>query len=478
MEKYKSIKISKEMPEHLYIQLYKCIRTLIFNAILKPHEKLPPIRKMADFLDVNNVTVVNAYKLLEEDFLVYKKVGSGTFISPASDEEIDEVSTIRPSSFRYDFSISSPTADLFPVDDFKTVLNEVLERDKGFAFGYQESKGFLPLRQSLCQYLKQHDIHCSLEELQIISGAQQGIDLVSKAVLDYGDTVIVEAPTYTGAIASFKLKGASIVEVPLLEDGIDLDCLEQQLKKTRVKLIYLMPNSQNPTGISYSQEKKIAVLDLAKQYNVWVIEDDYTADLNYTTIPPKALKVYDQYDKTIYIKSFSKVLMPGLRLGFMIVPTQISDAISLAKHSADISTSGLIQRSFDLYIREGYWDRQMCVMNEIFLKRFVVMKASLEKYRIEGVDFYIPRGGYNFWLTMSSGFSAEELSWRLNSLSVAIVPGNVFYHNQIKSTSFRLSLAGIDEFDIESGIKIIMQEIEQWYKINQSNHFEASNPVL
>lgn len=478
MEKFKNIKINKDLSEHLYIQLYKCIRTLIFNSILKPHDKLPPIRKMADFLDVNNVTVVNAYKLLEEDFLVYKKVGSGTFISPVSDEEADETPSSNAVIYRYDFSISSPTADLFPVDDFKLVLNEVLERDKGYAFGYQESKGFMPLRQSLCQYLERHQIHCNAEELQVISGAQQGIDLVSKAVLDYGDTVIVEAPTYTGAIASFKLKGANIVEVPLQSDGMDLDYLHQLLKKSRVKLIYLMPNSQNPTGISYSDEKKIALLELAKQYNVWVMEDDYTTDLSYESSVPKALKVFDKDDKTIYIKSFSKVLMPGLRLGFMIVPNQLADAISMAKHSADISTSGLIQRSFDLYIRKGYWDKQMQVMNQIFLKRYQAMKIALNKYALDGLDYFVPTGGYNFWLTMPAGFSAEELAWRLEAQSVAIVPGSVFYHTQIKSSSFRLSMAGIDENDIESGIKIIMDEIELWHKTKHIANIEPLNPVL
>lgn len=477
MEKFKNIKINKSHSEHLYIQLYKCIRTLIFNAVLKPHDKLPPIRKMADFLDVNNVTVVNAYKLLEEDFLVYKKVGSGTFIAPVSDEDNDHVISEIANVSRYDFSISSPTADLFPVDDFKLVLNEVLDRDKGFAFGYQESKGFMPLRQSLCSYLERHEIFSNPEELQVISGAQQGIDLVSKAVLDYGDTVIVESPTYTGAIASFKLKGANIVEVPLLSDGMDMDALGLQLKKNRVKLIYLMPNSQNPTGISYSESNKMALIELAKQHNLWILEDDYTTDLNYESVQPKALKAYDSYDKTIYIKSFSKVLMPGLRLGFMIVPTLLADAISMAKHSADISTSGLIQRTFDLYIRKGYWDTQMRVMNQTFLERFLAMKSALEVHCLPEVHYHVPSGGYNFWLTLPTGLNADELAWRLNSTSVAIIPGSVFYHTQIKSNSFRLSLAGIEASDIEPGIRLIMAAIEEWLKSKQTR-FDANKPVL
>lgn len=478
MEKFKSIRINKDAPEHLYIQLFKCMRTLIFNAVLSPHEKLPPIRKMSDYLNVNNVTVVNAYKLLEEEYLVYKKVGSGTFVAPVSDEAQDVEIPANTPIYHYDFSISSPTADLFPVDDFKLVLNEVLERDKGFAFGYQESKGFLPLRHSLCQYLENHGIKASSESLQVISGAQQGIDLVSKAVLDYGDTVIVESPTYTGAIASFKLKGANIVEVPLGEDGIDLELLEQAIKRHKAKLIYLMPNSQNPTGISYSEDKKIGLLNLAKDYNLWILEDDYSTDLCYDEVKPKALMAYQMNDKIIHIKSFSKVLMPGLRLGFMIVPDSLTDAISMAKHSADISTSGLIQRAFDLYIRKGFWDRQMKVMNEIFKMRFTAMKSALEVHCPKEVSYFIPSGGYNFWLTLPQGYSADELAWRLSDLGIAIVPGSVFFHTQIKSPSFRLSIAGVEAEDIPEGIKRLMQAIELWMVSKGTSNNESRNPVL
>lgn len=478
MEKFKSIKINKDLTEHLYIQLFKGMRTLIFNAVLGPHEKLPPIRKMSEYLNVNNVTVVNAYKLLEEEFLVYKKVGSGTFVAPVSDEAQDMEKPAQGYRSKFDFSISSPTADLFPVDDFKQVLNDVLERDKGFAFGYQESKGFLPLRYSLCQYLEKHGVSVGVEELQVISGAQQGIDLVSKAVLDYGDTVIVESPTYTGAIASFKLKGAHIVEVPLLEDGMDMGLLEQALRKHKAKLIYTMPNSQNPTGISYSDEKKIQLLALAKEHNAWIIEDDYSSDLNYGKVSPKALMAYHMNDKIIHVKSFSKVLMPGLRLGFMVVPKSLADAISMAKHSADISTSGLIQRAFDLYIRKGYWDRQMAVMNEIFLKRYNAMVSALGQYCPAEVNYFLPEGGYNFWLTLPSGLHSDELSWRLSDLGIAIVEGSVFYHTQIKSSSFRLSIAGIESEDIEEGIKQLMHTITIWIEGKRSEHTDYRNPVL
>ncbi len=478
MDKYKSIKIDKDSPEHLYIQLFKSMRTLIFNGILSPHEKLPPIRKMAEYIEVNNVTVVNAYKLLEEELLVYKKVGSGTFVAPVSEEVIEGDGVVLVNHLKYDFTISSPTADLFPVEDFKRVLNEVLERDKGFAFGYQESKGFLPLRHSLCHYLEKQGIQALPEDLQIISGAQQGIDLVSKAVLDYGDTVIVESPTYTGAIANFKLKGANIVEVPLCEDGMNLELFESVIKKQKPKLVYLMPNAQNPTGISYSEEKKEKLIAWSKQYNFWILEDDYASDLNYYQLTPRALKAYEHNDKIIHIKSFSKVLMPGLRLGFMIVPKPLADAIAIAKHSADISTSGLIQRAFDLYIRKGYWDSQMKHMNQIFTTRYEAMKKALETHTPKEVGYIIPSGGYNFWLTLPAGSNADELAWRLQDDGIGIVPGSVFFHTQIKSTSFRLSIAGLEAKEIENGVELMMAYLKEWLDKKKVETREIPKPVL
>ena len=464
MQPYYGISIDKQDQEHLYIQVYKHLRTLIFNNSIKPHEKLPPIRKLAVILGVNNVTVVNAYKLLEEDALVYKKIGSGTYVAPVEDElenerDMEERHRIVP----YDFSVSSPTADLFPVKDFKIVIDEVLERDKGYAFGYHESQGFFPFRQSLSAMFGGSKVALDPDQIQIISGAQQGIDLVAKSVLDYGDYVFVEAPTYTGALASFKLKGALIVEIPILEDGIDLEALSQQAKKLKPKLIYVMPNFQNPTGYCYSDEKKRGLIEIAKSCGAWILEDDYAADLNTGEALVSPLSAYDPYDRIIYVKSFSKVLMPGLRLGYMVVPEALQDEIALAKHATDISTSGLLQRAFDLYIRKGLWDRQIVLMKRIYDKRHAVTAHFLKSHEVPWIHYHLPQGGYNYWITMDAALNADELMWRLNKKGVAILSGSTFYHLQLKSSSFRLSIAAIDEKEIEAGLGIIFNEIEAMY---------------
>lgn len=461
MKPYHLITISKEEKEPLYVQLYKNLRTLIFNNAIKSHEKLPPIRKMADYLGVNNVTVVNAYKLLEEDALVYKKIGSGTFVAPVEDEIVRlEDSDPKINSIPYDFSISSPTADLFPVNDFKLVIDEVLERDKGYAFGYHDSQGYLPFRQSLAMLSGRIGIAIEASHIQIISGAQQGIDLVAKSVLDYGDYVFVEGPTYAGALASFKLKGANIIEIPMYEDGMDMSVLRFQAKKLKPKLIYVMPNFQNPTGVCYSTEKKKELIEIAKSSSAWILEDDYAADLNIGKDTVEPLSAAKNYDRIIYVKSFSKVLMPGLRLGYMIVPSALSDEIAMAKHATDISTSGLLQRAFDLYIRRGLWDHQMMLMKKIYSRRHLAMSQFLKQHPLQGVQYQLPKGGYNYWLTMDNPFSADELTWRMQKKGVAILSGSIFYHLQVKSSSIRLSIAAITEKEIEQGMLLLFEEIE------------------
>ncbi len=481
MDKFKKITLNRDLDEHLYTQLYNSIKDLIINKDIKAHDKLPPIRKLADLLKVNNITIVKAYSLLETRNYVYKKVGSGTFVAPMEnknhlmeldrlDDEINEDirlmdrGQIELRENMINFASATPTPELFPVDDFKKVLNEVLDRDKGMAFGYQESKGYFPLREYIVEYLKIYGIGTRTENIQIISGAQQGIDIIAKALLRHGDTVIVESPTYTGAMATFESRGAKMLQVPMLKDGIDLEILEKFIDKYHPKLIYAMPNFQNPTGYSYSMKTKKALLELANRKGIIIIEDDYLTDLDFYTDESVTLKSMDRYENVIYIKSFSKIFMPGLRLGFLIVPISLNNEILIAKQTSDISTSSLIQRSFDLYLRKGIWRKHIAYMNKIYKERFDVMVESLEEYLPEGTTFIKPKGGTNFWIGLMDGFSSKELYSHIVKKDIAFVPGGVFYPIEVDSNYLRLSIADVYPDDIKIGIKRLSQAIADFYQ--------------
>ncbi|MGB3367022.1 MAG: PLP-dependent aminotransferase family protein [Acidaminobacteraceae bacterium] len=456
---YKELCLDKSLKDHLYIQLFRQLKNQILSAKLLAGEKLPPIRKLSETLKVNNVTIVNAYKLLEEGGYVYKKIGSGTFVSEikyslASEEE--------ESDFVINFASASPSADLFPVELFKESINKALDRDMGNAFSYQELKGYLPLRQSLSGYLESINIDADPESIHVISGAQQGIDIVSKGLIDYGDYVIVESPTYTGALASLNLKGANILEVPLLTDGPNIAVLKKLIGKYRPKLLYVMPNFHNPTGISYSYEKKKELLSLADKYEFKIIEDDFSSDLYFDSKFPVTLKSLDKNNKVIYIKSFSKVLMPGLRLGFMVAPTDIEKQIMFAKHTSDISTSGLIQRAFDIFLRSGYLSVQVDKIRAEYKSRYFEAIEILEKKNKKIMKCDFPDGGLNFWVEIPEGLDSDVLVRKVNSKGVKVVSGKEFYSSKARENFIRLSISTQKSENLAKGIDIIYDELVKY----------------
>ncbi|WZL71604.1 PLP-dependent aminotransferase family protein [Clostridiaceae bacterium 35-E11] len=488
--------LDKTLSQHLYIQLFQEIKQRIIDGKIKSNDKLPPIRQLANQLGVNNSTIVNAYALLEKEGFVYKKIGSGTFVSPQHREPIKDTilqkhpldedlrlmdrGQIQIKENMISFASATPTSDLFPVEDFKVLFNEVLDRDKGDAFSYQESQGYYPLRESLVNYLKEYHIQTNPQNVQIISGAQQGIDVISKAFVNYRDTIIVESPTYTGAIGTFKSRGAKIVTAPILQDGIDLEALEENIQTHKPKLIYLMPNFQNPTGYSYSREKKQKIIDIANKYNVLIVEDDYLSDLSFYSEDNTTLKSLDQNDSIIYIKSFSKIFMPGLRLGFLVIPQKIYHQILAAKHTSDISTSGLNQRVFDLYLRKGIWKKHIKYMEHIYKERFDVMQSCLHKYmKNKGISYILPQGGLNFWFALPKGYSSNQLYTEAAKNNILILPGSIFFTPQNESRFFRLSIAAVYPRDIETGIKKLAAVIEKFLgKEIEQQKFNSYTPIL
>lgn len=461
MKIHDSLKVDRNMGEPLYQQLYEQIRILIVNGTLLPDEKLPPIRSLSERLGVNNVTVINAYKTLESNGYAYSKAGSGTFVRSSQSLPPSMIIGAQTTGVTYpekecliDFSTSTPNDELFPIGDFKDVLNQVLDRDGGKAFSYQEPQGYYPLREALQSYFKDNGISSSREDIHIISGAQQGIDIAAKTTVGFNDTIVIESPTYAGAIAVFRSRGANIVEIPMEEDGINTEELEQVLKNTRVKLIYVMTSYQNPTGVSYSEDKKLQLLYLAQKYDTYILEDDYLSELSFSNISTMPIKALDGADRVIYIKSFSKIFMPGLRLGAVIAPAALRKGMLSSKQTTDISSSSLMQRAFDLYLRKKRWHSHIRYMQEAYKDRYEAMKEAL-KEEFSEAEYMDPKGGIHMWVKTPVDSSILGASAR--SMGVVIAPGSVFYVDERKSNYFRLSFAAEDKQSIEKGIRLLKE---------------------
>lgn len=460
------IKFQEEIPK--YIQIANNIKKLIDNKEINDGEKLPTIRYLSKSIGVNNVTIVNAYKKLKNDGYAFQKVGSGTFakrkdLLPIFNREyLKCFKKITPSELPniIDFAGETSTEVHFPIDEFKIIINKVLDRDGANALIMQEPLGYEELRETINKEFWKNKL--SIENILIVSGAQQGIDIASKAILNINDNVIVEKPTYGGALSVFKWRRANIFEVNLEEDGIDIKAFEEILKKNKIRCFYTMSYFHNPTGISYSKEKKIKLLELAKKYDFYIIEDDYLSELIYENeIIHEPFKKLDKNDRVIYIKSFSKIFLPGIRLGYIITPDIFREGLQNSKINTDIATSTLMQRALELYIKEGYFKGHVGFLKNEYKKRYKLMLELIEKELGDKVSFINPMGGLNFYLLFKErNITSKELFYKLKKKGVYITPGVIFYrYPKDGDYAFRIGFSQVNEEKIRSGISLIREEL-------------------
>ncbi|MBY6836285.1 PLP-dependent aminotransferase family protein [Clostridium botulinum] len=463
---YKDIEFEEEIPK--YVQISNFTKNLIEKKIIRDKEKLPTIRELAKVLEVNSVTIVNAYNKLKAEGYAYQKVGSGTYAkvkeypnifrreysNTLKKLRIDELPNI------VDFTGETNTEVLFPIKDLKGIIDKVLDRDGANALVSDNSYGYKNLISTINNVF--WDNQLNEEDILIVSGAQQGIDIVSKGILNINDNVVVEKPTYGGALSVFKWKKANIFEVPIKEDGIDLDKFEKILQKNNIRCFYTMSYFQNPTGVSYSLEKKKRILELAEIYDFYIMEDDYLSELIYEkSIEYIPFKWLDRNERVIYIKSFSKIFLPGIRLGYLVAPEIFRESLQNSKFNTDITTSSLMQRALDLYIYESKWKENIKALNIEYSKRYNIMQKILDNDFGNLVSYIDPRGGLNFYLTLKdSKINSKELFLRLRKKGVYITPGIMFFtsHNDGKNT-FRIGFYQTDEDKIIKGLNILREEL-------------------
>ncbi|EES50967.1 PLP-dependent aminotransferase family protein [Clostridium botulinum] len=463
---YKDIEFEEEIPK--YVQISNFTKNLIEKKVIRDKEKLPTIRELAKILEVNSVTIVNAYNKLKAEGYAYQKVGSGTYAkvkeypnifrreysNTLKKLRIDELPNI------VDFTGETNTEVLFPIKDLKGIIDKVLDRDGANALVSDNSYGYKNLISTINNVF--WDNQLNEEDILIVSGAQQGIDIVSKGILNINDNVVVEKPTYGGALSVFKWKKANIFEVPIKEDGIDLDKFEKILQKNNIRCFYTMSYFQNPTGVSYSLEKKKRILELAEIYDFYIMEDDYLSELIYEkSIEYIPFKWLDRNERVIYIKSFSKIFLPGIRLGYLVAPEIFRESLQNSKFNTDITTSSLMQRALDLYIYESKWKENIKALNIEYSKRYNIMQKILDNDFGKLVSYIDPRGGLNFYLTLKdSKINSKELFLRLRKKGVYITPGIMFFtsHNDGKNT-FRIGFYQTDEDKIIKGLNILREEL-------------------
>lgn len=467
MKELCKINFKEDVPK--YIQVASHIKRLIDSRKIKDGEKLPTIRELCNFLNVNKVTIVNAYKKLEADGYAYQKVGSGTYakrretISAFNREYSRIFKELSSEDLKdiIDFTGETNSNFYFPIEDFKVVINKVLDRDGANSLVAKEALGYDNLRKTINKAFWNNSL--DLNNILIVSGAQQGIDIASKAIVNINDNVIVEKPTYGGAISVFKWRRANIFELELEDDGIDLIKLEEILKKNNISCFYTMSYFHNPTGVSYSLDKKIKLLELASKYDFYIIEDDYLSELIYDdNIVHQPLKSLDKHERVIYIKSFSKIFLPGIRLGYMITPSSFNETIQSSKINTDISTSSLMQRALELYISEGLWRKNIAYQQNMYKGKYLLMKELIDKELSDKVSYVDPKGGLYFYLEIKNkNIKSTDLFYRLKKKNIFITPGSILFKDSNDGDYFfRISFSQASKDKIVKGINLIKEELK------------------
>ncbi len=357
------------------------------------------------------------------------------------------------------FSAGNPAPEAFPVDAIRKITAEILEKEPIDALQYSLTEGYTPLRDVVKADIKSRNgIGKEFDELIMTSGAQQVLDLATKAFCGKGDVILCESPSFVGALNAFKSNEATLVGVPMEEDGMNLELLEQAMKQNpSAKLLYIIPNFQNPSGITTSLEKRKAIYELAKKYGICILEDNPYGELRFSGEAIPSIKSFDEDGIVIYIGSFSKVLSPGLRVGYVCAHRDIIQKITVLKQTNDVHTGILPQMIAHHFLTEYDFDAHLENLRSIYKHKAQLMLDGIQAEFNPAVTSTTPTGGLFLWCTLPKG--TDMLAFCENAVKnhkVAVVPGNAFMTSDDEpTTSFRMNYSTPTDEQIVRGVQIL-----------------------
>jgi 2-aminoadipate transaminase len=350
------------------------------------------------------------------------------------------------------FAGGMPAAELFMLREFEEACSYVLTHDGARALQYGTSEGYPPLRQYLMEKVQKYSVPAEQDNILITNGSQQALDLIGKMFISPGDTVLTEGPTYLGALQAWRAYEANFVTVPLDDDGIQTDRLEDVLQRHPVKFIYVLPNFHNPAGVTMSLERRLKLVELAAEYGVFIVEDDPYGELRFEGEDITPL-VGLHKENVLYLSTFSKTLSPGIRLGWIVAPSKIIAKLVLAKQGTDLHTSTFIQMIANDICQRGILRSHVKRIRDVYKERCEAMLAAMERHFPPGVTWTRPEGGLFLWVKLPQHVDASEFLDVALEEKVAFVPGRVFYPKEDGRNAMRLTFATAGPEKIEEGIQ-------------------------
>lgn len=475
-----SFDLDRTATEPLYKQLYRQLRRQILMGEMCPGARLPSTRRLAERLSIGRITVTQAYDQLQAEGYVVRKRGSGTFVGsslplPAKvDEPIEESSTpIRLSAWgqramqlerkaeradadarvdiEIDFGFGRSFPHVFPYDVWRSLLARYLSTDDVMLSRYGSAAGFYPLREAISDYLARlRGVLCQPEGVVIVNGAQQALDIITRLAIDEGDKVLVETPGYTDAFAIFQAHGARLLALNVDDNGFPVERIPAG---SRARMAFVTPANQFPHGGAMPAERRLALLHWARSAEALIIEDDYDGPLRYEGHPLAALQGLDDSGHVIYLGTFSKVLFPALRLGYVVLPPTLLGPFLKTKSIVDRGAPTLTQAAVADFITEGHFERHLRRLRKEYGRHRQILVSAIETYLDDKVRFAPEPAGLHVMLYLHDDMDEERLVARAANAGVRVYEGAPYHLQKPAPPSILLGFSGLRPDQIEEGVR-------------------------
>lgn len=468
------IEINRNSHISINQQIYENISDRIRSGTLIEEERLPSVRGLAKQLGVSFLTIVRVYDLLEKNELIIRIQGKGTFVKTSSfskskvDEEennfqwqisIPDYLPRKQFATYYDsfensiqFSIAAISPSLLPTRYLEKEIQLVLQKDPSILAKYGPVQGDKELRQAMCEQLRKQNVYVNDQDIIITNGTQQGIDLVSRTFLGPGDIVVVESPTYPAALDTFRARGATIIPVPLDTSGIRMDFLLNICEVHKPKLIYTIPNFQNPTGIVLAQERREQLLTLAQEHQIIIVEDDPWSEIFFDVKPPLPIKSMDTNGFVIYLKGLSKTLVPGCRIGLLAANGTLLTRLLASKVNADLGSPLLTQKAILPFFYSKRMENHLEKLRSTLKLRRDKVLMYLQTYMPKEIQWIEPAGGLNIWLSIPPGWDTNHLLLKCQKENIFFLPGSACFAGEPENNHLRLNFSYLEDDMLENGV--------------------------
>lgn len=488
----------------VYRQIAEGIRAALADGRLAAGGQLPPTRDLARQLGVNRNTVIAAYDLLVETGVASGQTGRGTFlVAPrgattssrttegdpwfgafaraVAGPGVGNLLTIyRVATSHEGISLAGgyPAGDLMPVDAFARAMKATLERRGADVLSYGPTAGYTPLRETIAADMRRRGADVSPSTILVTNGSQQALELALRTFVDPGDPVVVEDPTYTGAISVLSALGARPVGIPVDDEGIRPDLLALALERHRPRVMYVQPTFHNPTARVMGEARRREVLEIAARHRCLVIEDDWAGDLRFEGRDLPTLHAMDGGRHVLYISTFSKKLLPGLRVGWIAAPEPVFDRLLALKQIEDCGTSPLVQAALYEFIADGAQDEHLSRVRAAYRARSAAMDAAMREHFPAGTSWTRPSGGLFLWATLPEAVDGDELFNAARQRDVLVGRGSLFHVARHGRNTLRLTFSSATEDQIRTGIAVLGELLrERWPKVPRGDRAAAYEAV-